>query len=255
MSVTARSISVRLSGRTVLEAASCHAERGRVTAVIGPNGAGKSTLLKAMAGLLPVEAGTVEIEARRIDGLDPRDLARSLAFLPQERTVHWPLAVRAIVALGRLPHAGRQRSPENDKAAIDASMKMMDVTHLARRPALELSGGELARVLVARALAQESNILIADEPTAGLDPAHALDLFATFRRLAADGRAVLIALHDLTLAARFCHHVVLLVDGRVATAGPVAEVMRPEPLESAFGVKFACVTLDGVPVVLPISAA
>lgn len=250
MSLEANSVMVRLSRRLILEGVSCSAERGRITAIIGPNGAGKSTLLRTMAGLLTPESGAVEIEGRVLSSFDRRDLARQIAYLPQDRTVHWPLAARAIVALGRLPHRGGSNSSD---PAIDAAMRAMDVLELADRPISQLSGGEQARVLVARALAQESGILIADEPTAGLDPAHALELFAIFTRLAAEGRAVVIALHDLTLAARFCHHVVLLVAGRVAASGPAAEILMPEPLSAAFGVSIASGTIEGVPVVLPVA--
>jgi iron complex transport system ATP-binding protein len=251
VSVEAKAVTVRLAGRVILDAASCRAERGRITAVIGPNGAGKSTLLKTMAGLLPRQSGAVEIDGRALEALDRSELARELAYLPQERAVHWPLTAQAIVALGRLPHRAGPRS--NDAAAIAAAMQAMDVAGFAERPVSQLSGGERARVLVARALAQESRILVADEPTAGLDPAHALELFAIFGRLAAEGRAVVIALHDLTLAARFCHHVVLLVAGRVAAAGPAASIMTPEPLSKAFGVSVACGTFEGVPIVLPVA--
>lgn len=249
MSLHASSITVRLSGRPILEAASCRAERGRITAIIGPNGAGKSTLLRAMAGLLELESGDIEIEGQALASLQRRDRARRIAYLPQDRTVHWPLAARAIVALGRLPHGGA-RHPD---PAVESAMRAMDVLHLAERSVAHLSGGEQARVLLARALAQESGILVADEPTAGLDPAHALELFAIFERLAAEGRAVVIALHDLTLAARFCHHVVLLVAGRVAAAGAAAEILRPEPLSAAFGVSIATGSIEGVPVVIPLA--
>ncbi len=249
MSLDAKSVTVRLAARVILDAASCRAERGRITAIIGPNGAGKSTLLRAMAGLLPLERGAVEIDGRVLSSFDRRDLARQIAYLPQDRTVHWPLAARAIVGLGRLPYGGSNSSDP----AIDASMRAMDVLSLADRAISQLSGGEQARVLVARALAQESGILIADEPTAGLDPAHALELFAIFTHLAAEGRAVVIALHDLTLAARFCHHVVLLVAGRVVASGPAAEVLTPEPLSAAFGVSIASGMIEGVPVILPVA--
>jgi iron complex transport system ATP-binding protein len=250
LSLEAKSVTVRLAARTILEAVSCQADRGRITAIIGPNGAGKSTLLRCMAGLLPLEGGAVEIEGRAISSFDRRELARQVAYLPQDRTVHWPLAARAIVALGRLPYRGQLL---NDAEAIESAMQAMDVKEFADRPIAQLSGGEQARVLVARALAQESGILIADEPTAGLDPAHSLELFATFQRLAAEGRAVAIALHDLTLAARFCHHVVLLVAGRVAAAGPAAEILTPGPLSAAFGVSIASGAVEGVPVVVPVA--
>jgi iron complex transport system ATP-binding protein len=249
VSLEAKSVTVRLGGRIVIEAVNCRAERGRITAIIGPNGAGKSTLLRAMAWLLPLESGAVEIVGQALSSFDRRDLARQIAYLPQDRTVHWPLAARAIVSLGRLPH----RSGSNSDSAIDDAMRAMDVLELGDRPISQLSGGEQARVLVARALAQESGTLIADEPTAGLDPAHALELFAIFTRLAAEGRAVVIALHDLTLAARFCHHVVLLVAGRVAASGAAVEILTPEPLSAAFGVSIASGMIEGVPVVLPVA--
>ena len=111
MSLDAKSVTVRLAARTILDAASCRAERGRITAIIGPNGAGKSTLLRAMAGLLPLERGAVEIDGRALSSFDRRDLARQIAYLPQDRTVHWPLAARAIVGLGRLPHRGGSSTP------------------------------------------------------------------------------------------------------------------------------------------------
>jgi iron complex transport system ATP-binding protein len=254
MRLEARDVTVHLTGRPILERVSCRAEPGKITAVIGPNGAGKSTLLRAMAGLLPLEGGGVAFDGRPLDSLGQTELARSIAYLPQERTVHWPLAVERVVALGRLPHrTGMTMLDARDRAAVDAAMRTMDVTALAQRPVSQLSGGERARVLVARALAQESRVLIADEPTAGLDPAHALGLFGTFEHLAAEGRAVIVALHDLTLAARFCHHVVLLVAGRVAANGPAAEVLQPAPLSAAFGVTIANGMIADVPIVLAVA--
>lgn len=253
MTLNARDVSVHLAGRPILERVSCETQAGKITAVIGPNGAGKSTLLRAMAGLLPLEGGSLDFEGRALHALERTELARSIAYLPQERTVHWPLAVERVVALGRLPHRAGMMPDTRDRAAIDAAMQTMDVSGLAHRPVSQLSGGERARVLVARALAQESRVLIADEPTAGLDPSHALGLFGTFRQLAAEGRAVIVALHDLTLAARFCHHVVLLVAGRVAASGPAADVLQPGTLSAAFNVTIANGLVADVPVVLAVA--
>ena len=253
MMLDARDITVHLAGRQILERVSCQAQAGKITAVIGPNGAGKSTLLRAMAGILPLEGGSLDFEGRALHLLERAELARGIAYLPQERVVHWPLAVERVVALGRLPHRIGMMPNARDRTAVDAAMQTMDVSGLAQRPVSQLSGGERARVLVARALAQESRVLIADEPTAGLDPSHALGLFGTFRQLAAEGRAVIVALHDLTLAARFCHHVVLLVGGRVAASGPAADVLQPGTLSAAFNVTIANGLVAGVPVVLAVA--
>ena len=173
-----------------------------------------------MAACSAPVAGTVRADGRPLSEWDRQPFARTLAYLPQDRIVHWALTARAVVALGRLPHqppgAGESAA---DARAIEAALAAMDVTHLAPRPVLEMSGGERARVLVARALAQEPAALLADEPAAGLDPAHQLALFRHFARLAAEGRTVVVALHDLSLAARFCHRIVLMHEGRVVAAG------------------------------------
>src|SRR5262249_13317369 len=159
--------------------------------------------------------GSLLLDGRALGDWRPLARARSLAYLPQERTTHWALSARAVVALGRLPHQpmGAGESP-TDTRAIDAALAAMDIGHLAGRPVSDMSGGERARVLVARALAQEPQALLADEPAAGLDPAHQLALFHHFARLASAGRTVVVALHDLSLAARFCHRIVLMQAGR-----------------------------------------
>jgi len=247
MSILIKDARLALGARIVLDGVDVEVPSGRITAVVGPNGAGKSTLLRACAGLLPAQRGTITLTGRPLDALSRAELARAIAYLPQERAVHWPLAARAVVALGRLPH------DDADPAAIDRALGAMDITLLADRPVSQLSGGERARVLVARALAQEAPLLIADEPTAGLDPAHALALFALFERLATEGRTVIVALHDLSLAARFAHHIVLLANGRAAASGPPADVLTPRHLEPAFGVTMLCTNVAGLPIVVPIS--
>ncbi|MFM9943550.1 MAG: ABC transporter ATP-binding protein [Hyphomicrobiaceae bacterium] len=254
MTLIATNLAVELGGRRVLDGVSCRIEPGRITGIIGPNGAGKSTLLRALAGLIVPGAGAVELDGVPLELIEPRKLAQALAFLPQERAVHWPLAVRAVVALGRIPfRQGPAGDGAADRTATDDAMAAMDVAQLAERAVDTLSGGERARVLFARALAQRSHTILADEPTAGLDPAHALELFVVLQRLAGQGRSVAIALHDLSLAARFCHDIVVLGGGRVIAAGPRAGVMTAELLGQVFGIEMAVGTFDGVPVVIPVA--
>ena len=251
MRIKAHALRATLKRREVLHGLDFLAEAGELTAIVGPNGAGKTTLLRALAGLLPPTAGTVTLSGRPLGEWPPRMRAKALAYLPQERIVNWALAARTVVALGRLPHqsigAGESAS---DARAIEAALAAMDIGHLAARPVLDMSGGERARVLIARALAQEARALIADEPAAGLDPAHQLTLFAQFARLAAEGRTVVVALHDLSLAARFCHRIVLLNAGRSIAAGAAPDVLTVEHLAAAYGIEGRYALIDGLPVVL-----
>ncbi len=251
----ARGLHVRLGGRDVLHGVSCSVTPGDFVAVAGPNGAGKSTLLRALAGLTVPSAGSVNLGGAELRSFDRRELGRSIAYLPQDRTVHWPLTSRAVVALGRLPYgSGPQRGEsEEDRAKIEAALKEMDAVALANRPVAELSGGERARVLMARALAQDAAILIADEPAAGLDPAHALVLFETLARIAADGRAVIVALHDLSLALRYCPRAILMKEGRVAASGPARDVMTEDQIARVYGVEARVAEFAGVPCVIPVS--
>jgi iron complex transport system ATP-binding protein len=253
MRMEARDVRVSLKGREVLRGLDAVAQPGQLTAIIGPNGAGKTTLLKTFAGLIGPDRGSVTVDGRTIAEWHPRELARARAYLPQDRTVHWALTVRAVVALGRLPYQplGAGESAV-DAAAVEAALAAMDVTSLAQRPVLELSGGERARVLMARALAQQPRVLLADEPAAGLDPAHQLALFHHLATLAEAGCTVMVALHDLSLAARFCHSVILVHAGRTVAAGVPEDVLTAQHLAAAYGITAQYKVLDGVPVVLPI---
>ncbi len=249
----ARGVGVRLGDRRVVDDVSLTVRPGEIVAVIGANGAGKSTLLKALAGLIAPCAGVVAVGGRPLGDLDRRALGRAIAYLPQERAVHWPLTVRRLVALGRLPFRDRIAGPSvDDRDAVEEAMAAMDVAAFAERTVTELSGGERARVLLARALAQRPRFLVADEPTTGLDPAHGLTLFAQFLRMSALQRAVIVALHDLSLAARYCHRVLLLKDGAALALGTPRDVLTPELLAQAYGVRATVAEIEGRPVVLPI---
>ena len=220
------------AGRRVLEAVSADLRAGEVVGLLGPNGAGKTTLLRAALGLQAVE-GRVTLGGRPIGTLDARARARLVAYIPQDRSIAWPISVRALVALGRLPYRDGAAA---DARAVDAALAAMDLTPLGPRPATALSGGERGRALIARALAQDAALILADEPTAGLDPAHAIALLARFRRIAAAGRGVLIALHDLGLAARSCDRILLLEGGRLVADGPPEAVLTADRLAKVYGI-------------------
>ena len=251
MKLQGQDLTVRLSGRQILAGVSAACDSGELVGVIGPNGAGKSTLLKTLACVTTAESGQVLLDGENARHLPRRVLAHRLAYLPQSRSVHWPVTVETLVGLGRLPYHGFAiELNEADRTAVARALADAQVGHLAKRLTSELSGGELARALVARALAQEPNILIADEPPAGLDPAHQLALFRHFRSLAEGGMGVMVALHDLSAAARFCHRLMLLKDGVVLADGRPDAVLTPELLSKAFDVTAIRGEIDGIPVVV-----
>jgi iron complex transport system ATP-binding protein len=237
MRLTARDITVLAGGRAIVDRASLSLEPGEIVGLIGPNGAGKSTLLRAVVGLRARAAGTVEIGEQRFEDVRAAERARRIAYLPQERRVEWPIAVRDVVALGRHPHRARLGGPtEADRAAVERALALADVASLADRPVTVLSGGELARVLLARALAVEAPILLVDEPTASLDPYHQLQVMELLQAEARRGAAVLVVMHDLVLAARFMDRLVLMSEGAVAAEGRPDDVLTNEALSAVYHV-------------------
>ena len=239
VSVAVQDLRVSLGGRPVVRGVSARLDAGLnrgLIGVLGPNGAGKSTLVRALLGLLPYE-GEVTIDGVTAASLPRTEIARRIAYLPQGQAVHWPLTVERLVALGRLPHlAPFSRLGEVDRAAVARAMARAAVTHLAARTVTELSGGERARVLLARALAVEADALIADEPLASLDPAHQIEGMELLRGEAQAGRLVVAVLHDLTLATRFCDRVLVLAEGEVAADGAPRDVLTPELLARVYGI-------------------
>ncbi|RBO54951.1 ABC transporter [Rhodovulum sp. BSW8] len=220
---------------------------GDCVGLVGPNGAGKTTLMRATLGLVP-HKGTSSLAC-----LPASERARAAAWLPQTREIAWPVSVETLVGLGRTPHLGPgQRPGPADRAAVGAAMARLDLTGFATRRATELSGGEQARVLIARALAQEAPVLMADEPIAGLDPAHQFTTMALFAGLAAEGRLVMISLHDLGLAVRFCTRLLLMHRGRLVADGPPRAVLSEANLAEVFGLRaYLADTPDG-PVFQPL---
>lgn len=234
MGLSAEGLGVVLCGRAVLDKVTVAPAPGRVTVLLGANGAGKSTLLRAFAGLVPVNAGRVLLDGRDIAALPPRERACAIGYLPQDAVVHWNMRARDLIALGRLPY----RTPLTiDEAAIDRALEQTDARHLADRPVRALSGGERARILLARVLAGEPQWLLADEPLASLDPLHQLEALDLLRATAARGVGVVVVLHDLTQAARVADDVLLLVKGRLLAAGPVRDVLTPDNLAATYGIR------------------
>ncbi len=234
----ATEVSVSAGGQRILDRANIEIAGGELVGLIGPNGAGKTTLMRAMAGLQPIEHGAVVLDGQPIRLIERRALARRLAYVAQGSEIHWPLTVERLVALGRLPHLGAwQRPAEADRRAIAQAMEDADVDYLAERRVTTLSGGERMRALLARALAVEPEVLLADEPVAALDPLHQLELMDLLRRQADGGGATVVVLHDLSLAARFCHRLVLLHEGSVLAHGKPVDVLTPETLTHAYGIE------------------
>jgi len=252
MKLEIKQLSVALSYREIVKEASFAVESGELVGLIGANGSGKSTLLRATAGLIPFQSGTVELDGKAVGGYSPAELARVLAYLPQGAECHWPLTAERVVALGRLPFRNVAGvTPEHDAEHVSRALVSVDALHLRDRVITELSGGERARIFLARALAGDPGLLFIDEPAAGLDPFHHLQLMELLQARAAEGRGVLLVLHDLGMAARFCHRLILIHEGKILASGPAETVLTDELLATAHGISVYRATQDGQPVILP----
>ncbi|MBR1217473.1 ABC transporter ATP-binding protein [Bradyrhizobium sp. U87765 SZCCT0131] len=247
--LTASDLQVRLAGRDVLQGVSLALPRQGLIALVGPNGAGKTTLLRALAGLLPAKEmirGTIRLDDVDVATLSVRERARRFAYLPQGHAVHWPLPVHDVVALGRYPHGATDpsRLSATDEAAVARAMRTADVEQFAARSIMELSGGERSRVALARVLAVEAPVILADEPIASLDPRHQIDVMRGLHAAAGDGKLVIVVTHDLGLAARFADQMLVLSNGRLVAQGTcdtalsdtiLAEVFRIEAYRAVHG--------------------
>lgn len=245
-------VGVRLSGRHVVRDVSATLPARSLTALVGPNGAGKTSLLRALVGLLPHE-GHARLGAEDIAALSPRERARRIAYLPQGHEAHWPLPARDIVALGRIPHGAADPDTLStaDLEAVARAMDMTDTRDLAERPVTTLSGGERARIALARVFAVEAPVILADEPVAALDPRHQLDVMRGLWARADAGGLVIVVTHDLGLAARFADHVLVLAEGRLAAFGAPAEALAENVLRSVFEVEAYRAEHRGQPVIVP----
>jgi iron complex transport system ATP-binding protein len=233
--LTAQGVSVTLAGRIVLKDISLSLSSGHLVALAGPNGAGKTTLLRALAGLVPSD-GAIHVGADVLSSLTLRERARRIAYLPQGHIMHWPLPARDIVALGRYPHGATDpaRLTLRDTEAVLRSMQAADVVEFSERRVTELSGGERSRVALARVLAVEAPVILADEPTSSLDPRHQLDVMKCLRAAADRGVLVIVVTHDLGLAARFADTVLVLSDGRLVSQGAPGEALSEEIVGEVF---------------------
>ena len=247
MSVLAfEDITLAFGKRRVLAGVSGVLLPGEVTVVLGPNGAGKSTLLAALAGLRRPGGGRARLDEIGLLDMTPRVRAQRVAFLPQTPEIAWAVEARILVGLGRTPVIGARGLSGSDADHIEAALKAADALDLADRDVSTLSGGERARVLIARALAGDPEWLLADEPLTGLDPGHQLDALALFRTLARTrGCGVILTLHDLSLAARFADRVLVLSGGKILADGAPTRVLTAAAIAEAYGVRAEIVEGEG----------
>ncbi|MFI2811468.1 MULTISPECIES: ABC transporter ATP-binding protein [Microbulbifer] len=246
--VSVHQLAVDRHRQRVLENLSCRFQPGELTAVVGPNGAGKSSLLQVLAGVLAPAAGRVEIDGNDAAKIPAGERAQLCAYLPQAETPAWSLAARDLVALGLLPWG----KPADRDNRVHRALAQVDAVEFADRPVTRLSGGELRRVQLARLLVGEAPVLIADEPTAALDIRHQLQLMQNFRQQADSGRTVVLALHDLALAARYCDRILLLEGGRLRATGTPEEVLTPDLIGEVYGVSCEFRWRDGVADFVPL---
>jgi iron complex transport system ATP-binding protein len=250
--LTAQRLNVELAGRLVLSDISLSLSSGHLVALVGPNGAGKTTLLRALAGLLPSD-GAIHVGGEALSSLALRDRARWFAYLPQGHIVHWPLPARDIVALGRYPHGATDpaRMSQKDSEAVLRAMRATDVVEFSDRRVTELSGGERSRVALARVLAVEAPVILADEPTASLDPRYQLDVMKSLRAAADQGVLVIVVTHDLGLAARFADTVLVLNGGRLVAQGAPAAALSEQVMADVFRISAFRAEFERAAVIVP----
>jgi len=252
--LAAREVRVDLGGTPVLRRVDLDVLPGEVVGLLGPNGAGKSTFLRAATRLAPLVSGSIEITGRPLTQIGRRELARAVAVVQQLPEAPASMSVEELVLLGRNPHLGLlgRESAHDYEVAADA-MRRAGCEEFAGRPLHTLSGGQRRRAFLARALAQEPRLLLLDEPNANLDVQAQAEAFELLRQLARDGVGVLVAVHDLTLAAAYCDRAVLLVDGRVIASGTPAEVVTPDIVARVYGDRVMVIPhpQGGAPIVVP----
>lgn len=249
--LAARDIAFQRNQQLLLQNIHLELNAGELVGLIGPNGAGKSTLLKILAGLQKPSCGVVHFADQALTKLSAKERSQKLAWLAQGGSIHWPLSVERLVALGRLPHlAPWQAINANDQTAIEQAIQHTGIEHLRHRDATTLSGGERTRVLLARALAAEPMVLLADEPIAALDPGFQLQTLELLRHFSQGQRACIVVLHELSLAARYCDRLYLLKSGSIVDTGSVAKVLSAENLKNVYHIECE-IGCTSVPWIIP----
>jgi iron complex transport system ATP-binding protein len=245
MLLSANSLSLIYNGHKVVDNFNLDLQEKSIIGLIGPNGSGKTTVLRGLAGLLEPVSGSALIDGKEAAHMDKQLRARLVGWVPQQESSAWPLTVQEVVRLGRAPHRGWfMPFTEDDVEIVDRSLDRADLLPLKHRAVTKLSGGEFQRVLIARVLAQEPKVLLLDEPTTSLDIQHQIQVLDLVRSLVHEkGLAIIMAIHDLNLAARYCDNLVLLDHGRQVSAGSPEDVLTPENFQSVFGVE-ACLYRD-----------
>ncbi len=233
-----KNIHLTIDDTIILNDISASINRGELVGLIGPNGAGKSSLLKCILGLQKQSSGSVWLDGIDLAQSTIKDKAKRMAYAAQGAPVYWPLRADHIVGLGRLPHLNPWgRLTHDDKNIIQKAIHLADCDHLRDRTVTTLSGGERARVMLARVLAADTPWILADEPTASLDPAHQLDVMNILKSQAQAGKGVLVVLHDLSLALRYCNRLILLNRGKLVGEGPSDVILSDQNLSDVFGIK------------------
>lgn len=249
--ISVKELVVQRSGRCIVDKLSFDVNAGEVLGLIGPNGAGKSTVLATLAGIDNPDAGSILVDGQEIKSLSSHERAQRIGWIEQLGTVHWPLSVERLVMLGRIPHLPPwSKTTEQDREAVESALEKADCLGLRHRQVPSLSGGERARVLLARALATQPSLILADEPVSALDLGHQLQTMQLLRDYASGVRATVIVMHDLSLAARYCNRLVLMHKGKLISAGEPAAVLSHQNIAEVYGVS-VITGCDSVPWVVP----